>query len=147
MADPAHPEPDHWRDLIRQDPTAILTDYAILDGAVLDGAVLDGTGLDQPVLLVSWTRHAISEITVHDLATGERTGTVTLPGTGHAGGAARLGTTGGISVRPEGGHEAWFGYTDNTTPAAVYRYDARAGDVSRWAQAPGAVEVPDVRTR
>ena len=137
VSDPAHPEPDRWRDLVGQDPTAILTDFAILDGP----------GLDRPMLVVSWTRHAVSEITVHDLATGEQTGTLALPGTGHAGGAARLGTTGGISARPEGGHEAWFGYTDNTTPAAVYHYDARTGSVSRWAQAPGAVEVPDVRTR
>jgi prolyl oligopeptidase len=139
VSDPAHPEPERWRDLVGPDPTAILTDYAILDGA----------GLDRPVLVVSWTRHAISEITVHDLATGEQTGTLALPGTGHAGAAARLGTTGGISARPEGGHEAWFGYTDHTAPATVYRYDARSAvaDVSRWAQAPGAVEVPDVRTR
>ncbi len=137
VADPAHPDPARWRDLIAQDPAAILNDYAILDGAELG----------QPVLVTSWTRHAVSEITVHDLGTGERTGTVALPGTGHAGGAARLGTTGGISARPEGGHEAWFGYTDNTTPATVYRYDARSGEVSRWAQAPGAVEVPNVLTR
>jgi prolyl oligopeptidase len=137
VTDPAHPEPASWRDLIGQDPTAILNDYAILDGAELA----------RPVLVASWTRHAISEITVHDLATGERTGTLALPGTGHAGGAARLGTTGGIIARPEGGHEAWFDYTDNITPAAVYRYDARSGEVTPWAQAPGAVEVPDVRTR
>ena len=137
VTDPAHPEPASWRDLIGQDPAAILNDYAILDGP----------GLGRPVLVASWTRHAISEITVHDLATGERTGTLALPGTGHAGGAARLGTTGGISARPEGGHEAWFDYTDNTTPATVYHYDARSGEVSRWAEAPGAVEVPDVRTR
>ncbi len=137
VADPAHPGPSRWRDLIAQDPAAILNDYAILDGAELG----------QPVLVASWTRHAVSEITVHDLGTGEQTGTVALPGTGHAGGAARLGTTGGISARPEGGHEAWFGYTDNTTPATVYRYDARSGEVSRWARAPGAVEVPDVLTR
>ena len=142
VSDPAHPEPDRWRDLVGQDPTAILTDFAILDGTAPDG-----TGLDRPVLVVSWTRHAVSEITVHDLATGERTGTLALPGTGHAGGAARLGTTGGISARPEGGHEAWFGYTDNTTPSAVYHYDARTREVSRWAQAPGPVEVPDVCTR
>ena len=48
VADPAHPEPDRWRDLVGQDPAAILTDFAILDGA----------GLDRPVLVVSWTRHA-----------------------------------------------------------------------------------------
>jgi prolyl oligopeptidase len=137
VTDPARPEPAGWRDLISQDPTAILNDYAILDGPELG----------RPVLVASWTRHAISEITVHDLVTGERTGGLALPGSGRAGGAGRLGTTGGISARPEGGHQAWFGYTDNTTPATIYHYDARSGEVSRWAQAPGAVEVPDVRTR
>ena len=36
-----------------------------------------------------------------------------------------LGTAGGLSERPEGGHEAWFGYTDYTTPPLVLRFDAR----------------------
>ena len=140
VADPAQPEASRWRDLISQDPTAILTDFAILDGP----------GLARPVLLVSWTRHAISELSVHDLATGERTGAVTLPGPGPDGTGAqtgRLGTTGGISERPEGGHEAWFGYTDNTTPLMIYHYDARDGSAQVWATAPGAVQVPDVSTR
>ena len=35
-------------------------------------AILDGAELARPVLLASWTRHALSEITVHDLGTGER---------------------------------------------------------------------------
>jgi hypothetical protein len=62
---------------------------------VLSGyAILDGAELDRPVLLAEWTRHAVSEITVHDLATGERVGQVPLPG---------LGTVGGASERPEGG--------------------------------------------
>jgi prolyl oligopeptidase len=103
-----------------------------------DFAILDGPELDRPLLLVSWTRHAISEISVHDLATGQRTGTVPLPG---------LGTIGGLSERPEGGHEAWFGYTDNTTPALVLRYDARSGAVETWDRSPGLVEVPEVATR
>ena len=64
----------NWRDLISEDPAAILTDFAILDGPELA----------RPVLLVSWTRHAISEISVHDLATGERTGMLALPGAGLA---------------------------------------------------------------
>jgi prolyl oligopeptidase len=133
VADPAQPEAEHWRDLIGEDPAAILTDYAILDGPELA----------RPVLLASWTRHAISEISVHDLATGERTGTLALPGSE----TGRLGSTGGISERPEGGHEAWFGYTDNTTPLMIYHYDARDGAVRVWATAPGAVQVPDVTTR
>ena len=133
VADPTEPEAANWRDLIAEDPTAILSDFAILDGPELA----------RPVLLAAWTRHAISEITVHDLATGERTGALALPGAD----AGRLGTTGGISERPEGGHEAWFGYTDNTTPLMIYHYDARDGAVRVWATAPGAVQVPDVTTR
>jgi prolyl oligopeptidase len=132
VADPARPGADTWRDLIGQDPTAILNDFAILDGAELD----------RPVLLAAWTRHAISEITVHDLATGERTGTLALPGPGGAASAARLGTMGGISERPEGGHEAWFSYTDTTTPVTIYRYNAETGDVVIWARAPGTAGLP-----
>jgi prolyl oligopeptidase len=137
VADPAQPEAANWRDLISEDPAANLTDFAILDGPELA----------RPVLLVSWTRHAIGEISVHDLATGERTGMLALPGAGPGGGTGRLGTIGGISERPEGGHQAWFGYTDNTTPLMIYHYDARDGSVQVWATAPGAVQVPDVSTR
>jgi prolyl oligopeptidase len=137
VADPAQPGPQNWRDLIAEDPAAVLSDYAILDGE----------DLDQPVLLAAWTRHAISDITVHDLVTGEQTGRLALAGPGATDGPSRLGTTGGISERPEGGHEAWFGYTDNTTPVTIQHYDARTGEVRVWARAPGAVTVPDVHTR
>ena len=125
VTDPADPGPATWRDLIAQDPEAVLRGYAILDGAELA----------RPVLLASWTRHAVSEITVHDLATGERVGWVPLPG---------LGTVGGISERPEGGHEAWFVYTDYTTSSVVLRFDARTSEVTTWATAPGSTAVPDV---
>jgi prolyl oligopeptidase len=120
--------PATWRDLIREDPEAVLRGYGILDGPELD----------RPVLLASWTRHALSEITVHDLATGDQVGQVPLPGAG---------TTGGTSERPEGGHEAWFVYTDYTTSSVVLRFDARDSTVSTWATAPGSVEVPAVSTR
>ncbi|MFI0411260.1 prolyl oligopeptidase family protein [Actinomadura sp. 3N508] len=126
VTDPADPSYATWRDLVPQDPEAVLTDYAILDD------------LDRPVLLAGWTRHAISEITVHDLESGARLGTVPTPG---------LGTIGGIVERPEGGHEAWFGYTDNVTPSSVMHYDARTGETTLWASAPGTVEVPDIETR
>jgi prolyl oligopeptidase len=126
VADPAYPGPAGWRDLIGERADAVLGGYAILDGAELP----------RPLLLAGWTRHAISEITVHDLATGEQTGTVPLPG---------LGSIGGISERPEGGHEAWFSYTDNTTPVIIEHYDGRSGQVRQWARAPGSVDVPPVR--
>ena len=117
-----------WQELLPSDSAAVLGGYAILDGAELG----------RPVLLAAWTRHAISEITVHDLATGELRGQLGLPG---------LGTIGGLHERPEGGHEAWFAYTDHTTPAAVYHYDARDGAVSLAERAPGSVAVPAVTTR
>src|SRR6516162_509134 len=117
-----------WQELIGEDPGAVLREYAILDGAELA----------RPVLVACWTRHALSEITVHDLASGALLGGVALPG---------LGTAGGLSERPEGGHEAWFGYTDYTTPALVLRFDARTSQVSTWATAPGRVPVPAVTAR
>ncbi|WP_030171072.1 prolyl oligopeptidase family serine peptidase [Spirillospora albida] len=126
VADPSDPSYETWRELLPEDPEAVLSDFAVLDD------------LERPVLLAGWTRHAISEITVHDLETGERLGTVPTPG---------LGSIGGIMERPEGGHEAWFGYTDNVTPSAVYRYDARTGETTLWASAPGTVSVPEIETR
>jgi prolyl oligopeptidase len=123
ICDPESPDPAGWRDLLTEDPEAVLRDYTILDG------------LDQPVLLAAWTRHAVGEITVHDLVTGARRSTVELPG---------LGSVSGLRGRPEGGHEAWFGYTDFTTPSMVLSYDALTGNVTTWASPPGEVPAVDV---
>ena len=117
---------EDWRPLVPEDEVAVLDGYAILDGPELG---------EEPVLLCSWTRHAVSEVTVHQLRSGARTGLVPVPG---------LGSLGGLIERPEGGHEAWFGYTDHVTPSSVYRYDARTGDVTLWANAPGTVETPPI---
>ncbi|MFC6084920.1 prolyl oligopeptidase family serine peptidase [Sphaerisporangium aureirubrum] len=125
VTEPGRLTAEHWRELIAEDAEAVLSDFAILDD------------LDRPVMLAGWTRHAISEITVHDLVTGERIGEVPLPG---------LGSIGAITEHPEGGHEAWFGYTDQTSPTSIRRYDARTGETTLWAAAPGAVEVPEVTT-
>jgi len=124
VADPAAPGPEGWRDLIPEDPSAVLRGFAILDS---------DDELTRPVLVVSRTRHAVSEVTVHDLATGSRLATLGLPG---------IGSVGGIAERPEGGHEAWFGYTDYTTPPVVLRYDATTGAVDTWATSPGSVSDP-----
>jgi prolyl oligopeptidase len=125
VADPQAPAPENWRDLIGEDPTAVLSDFAILDD------------LERPVLVVSRTRHAVSEVAVHDLATGAPRQALKLPG---------IGSVGGIAERPEGGHEAWFGYTDYTTPPLVLRYDAAAGELSTWATSPGSVDSPPAVT-
>ena len=117
-----------WTDLVPEDEEAVLEGFAILDG----------DELSEPVLLCAWTRHAMGEVSVHDLRSGRRTGSVPLPG---------LGSVGGLSERPEGGHEAWLGYTDHVTPSSVYRYDATTGETSLWATAPGTVQVPEVHAR
>ncbi|WP_069113163.1 prolyl oligopeptidase family serine peptidase [Jiangella alba] len=127
VTDPTTPEPEHWRDLLPEDPEAVLEDFALLDGAELDA----------PVLLAARTRHAVSEVTAHALATGDALHTLELPG---------IGSAGGLSERPEGGHEAWFGYTDHTVPVRVLHYDARTRAVSTYADAPGLVDVPAVRS-
>jgi len=121
VADPAVPGPEGWRDLIPEDPSAVLHGYAILDD------------LPRPAIVVSRARHAVSEVTVHDMATGQQTAVLTMPG---------IGSVGGIAERPEGGHEAWFAYTDYSTPPAVLRYDAATGTLDTWATAPGAAGRP-----
>ncbi len=114
---------DDWRVLVPEDPEAVLEGWA----------VLDGEALPDPVLLVVRSHHAVGRIHRHDLRSGAETGSVPMPG---------LGTVAGISDRPEGGHEAWFGYTDHVTPASVYHYDAVTDATSLWASAPGSVDVP-----
>jgi prolyl oligopeptidase len=128
VVDPQDPAYENWTDLVSQDPEAVL------DGFV----VLDGEELERPLLLTAWTRHAVGEVAVHDLATGASRGRVPLPG---------VGSVGALSEHPEGGHEAWIGYTDSVTPSSVLRYDALTGETTTWATAPGAVEVPTVSTR
>jgi prolyl oligopeptidase len=125
VTDPHNPSYPRWTDVVAEDAEAVLDDYAILDGPELT----------EPVLLTGWTRHALSEVRVHELATGRVRAEVPLPG---------LGSGTGLLARPEGGHEAWFGYTDHVTPSSVYRYDARTGETTLWASAPGRVAVPAI---
>lgn len=104
VTSPEQPEPEHWRDVVAEDPEAVLEDWA----------VLDGPGLVQPLLLTSSARHAVSEVTVRDLRDGAPLATVATPGPG---------STGSLSVHPEGGSTAWFSHTDFATPTTVYRLD------------------------
>jgi prolyl oligopeptidase len=128
VVDPTTPAYEHWVELIGEDDEAVLEDVAILDGDELSA----------PVLAVSWTRHGVGEISLHDLATGERTGRLPLPG---------VGTLGGLTERPEGGPVMWFVYTDYTTQVHVYSFDARTGAVALYAAPPGSVDVPEVHSQ
>ena len=128
VVDPETPTYDNWLELVPEDDEAVLEDVAILDGDELDA----------PVLAASWTRHGVGEISLHDLATGERTGTLPLPG---------VGTLGGLAERPDGGPVMWFVYTDYTTQVHVYSYDARTGEVTLYAAPPGSGDVPEVHSQ
>ncbi|MEU7834481.1 prolyl oligopeptidase family serine peptidase [Nonomuraea sp. NPDC049129] len=119
VADPATPAA--WEELVPEDPAAVLGTFTLLDGGRL---------------LIARTRHAVGELAVHDAATGERTGTVPLPGSG---------SIASLTARPGGGHEAWFVYTDAVTPAEVWRHDAREGTTTRWSPAASGAAVTGSR--
>ena len=125
VTDPSTPSAEHWIELVPEDDEAVLDDIAILDGPELE----------RPILAAAWTRHTVGEITLHDLATGERIGEVPLPG---------VGTLGGLGERPDGGPLMWFVYTDFTTQVHVHQYDARTGEVTLYASPPGSVDVPEI---
>lgn len=110
VADPAHPQPEHWRDLVPE-----------------SDAVLGGWDVLADVLVVAHQRDAITAIALHDRETGAFLRPLELPGAGSA----------GAYGRPEGGHELWFSYTDYATPPRVYHHDLRTDATRIWAEPPG----------
>ncbi|RRO19389.1 S9 family peptidase [Saccharopolyspora rhizosphaerae] len=129
VADPTEPEPQNWTELIAEEPDSVLDAVRYFDG-------------DAPLLVALRTRHAVSELTLHDPATGERTGEVPLPGTGQV---TALTTVDSATERHR--DRLWIGWTDFATPPCVHTYDRSTGEVSLEASAPGTVELPEVHTR
>ena len=129
-ASPTRPRrgPKGWRDLIPEDPSAVLRGYAILDD----------DELTRPVLVVSRTRHAVSEVTVHDLATGERLADArACRGSARSAGSRsgpRAGTRRGSATRTTR-RRRWC--------CATTRRPAR---VDTWAMSPGSVADPPAVT-
>ena len=117
VADPTAPQ--DRTTVLDEDPEAVLEDWALVD---------DG-------LVALRSRHALSELAVHDRE-GALRRTVDLDG---------LGSTGGLSYDPAGGPGVWFGWTGPTTPPHVRRLDTRTGRVEVWAPSPGQVELGPVR--
>ena len=79
----------------------------------------------------AYSRHAISEVR-RGRPRGRRVPRATsrFPG---------IGSVLGITASPDGGTDAWIGYTDALTPPAVLDGDGRL-----WAAAPGTVAVPGI---
>jgi prolyl oligopeptidase len=120
VADPERPR--DWTTVLGEDDEAVLEDVELLGGP------------DGPLLLALRTRHAVSELALHDLD-GALVRPVELPG---------LGSVPGLSSHPEGGTTVWFGWTDATTPPRVHAFDTVAGEVTLWADSPGRVDLGEV---
>jgi prolyl oligopeptidase len=125
-ADPASWAPAAWRDVVPQQPDAVLSGVALVDAP--DGAlqVLAVHAVDATDRLSVWAGPTASGPT--RLADVEGLG---------------LGSISGVSAPPEGGTSAWVGYTDYATPPSVLRWDASApGTLESWEQADVAGDVP-----
>ncbi len=124
VTQPDQPEAAHWTDLLPEDPA---------------GGVLAGFALTTDAVVALRSRHAVSEIAVHDRTTGALRFPVALPGLGAA----------DITARPELGDDLWIGYTDHVTPYRVLHLNlAGAGPATLpevWAVPPGAPGAPSVR--
>ncbi|MBW0093716.1 S9 family peptidase [Pseudonocardia sp. KRD-184] len=125
VTDPSTPGRGNWRPLVDEDPGSVLDAVVLLDG-------------DAPRLAVLRSRHAVSELALHH-PDGTPAEAVALPGTGSVPGL----TVADRDTPAEHGR-LWIGWTDLVTPPQVHRYEA--GALVLEATAPGAVEVPDVRT-
>jgi prolyl oligopeptidase len=127
VTEPTNPGREHWRELVAEDPESVLDAVRRLEQPG-----------GEPLLVLLRSRHAVAELLLHGLD-GTPRGTVPLPGPG---------SLTGLSVAdrdtPEQEGRLWVGWTDFVTPAQVHRYEN--GTTVLEATAPGAVDVPSVRS-
>ena len=131
VTDPARPRPEHWTELVAEDPGSVL------------GAVrwLEDPAGGEPLLVLARTRHALAELHLHAVADGAYRCTVPLPGAGSLTGLSTA------DERTEGQQgRVWIGWTDFVTPPCVHGYRL-GGDTTLIEPAPGAVDLPAVHTR
>ena len=128
VADPADPAtwaPEAWRDVVPQQPDAVLSDVTLVDGPDGGLQVLAVHAVDATDRLSVWAADGSG-----------RLADVPAPGAG---------SISGVVSRPEGGTEAWVGYTDYATPPSVLRWDAGAPEVLEdWERAAVAGAVPEL---
>lgn len=132
VADPAHPTPEHWEELVAEDPDSVL------------GGVrwLHDPGGGKPSLVLARTRHAVAELHRHAVADGSHQGVIPLPGTGSLTGLSTV-----DELTPTGAGQIWIGWTDFLTPPCVYRHDSGAATTQLLEAAPGVAELPPLHTR
>ena len=133
VTEPTRPGRAHWRELVAEDPEAVLEGVRWLQPVGTTDPV-DG------LLVLARSRHAVAELALHGLD-GTPRRTVPLPGPG-----SLTGLTTADRGTPERNGRLWIGWTDLVTPAHVRRFDLDAGETVLEASAPGAVTIPPVHT-
>ncbi|RJQ74543.1 S9 family peptidase [Pseudonocardiaceae bacterium YIM PH 21723] len=128
VADPVSPQRNQWRELIAEEPDSVLQTVRLRAGS-------------QPRLVALRTRHAISELHLHDTE-GARLSAVPLPGLGKV-----LGLSTADPGTPDADGTVWFGWVNFVTPPCVYRYTETTGSPELVATAPGAVNLPEVHCK
>ncbi len=132
VADPADPAtwaPGKWQDVVPQQPDAVLSDIALVDGPDGELQVLAVHAVDATDRLSVWAGP-------DSPAQPGRLVDVDRPGAG---------SISGVTAPPEGGTQAWIGYTDYATPPSVYSWDAADPTSLRgWEKAAVAGRVPHV---
>ena len=108
--------------MIPQADDAVLSDLALVDGPAGDLRVLAVHSVDATDRLSLWAADGSG-----------RPADVDPPG---------VGSIAGVVSRPEGGTDAWVGYTDYATPPSVFRWDGET--LTEEERAPVAGEVPSV---
>lgn len=119
VADPSTPTPEYWRELVPEE-TAVIRSVAYTNDAIV----------------VVRQRDVVSEVAVHDRATGALRYDVPLPGLG----------TAAAFERPDGGDEVWIGYSDFFTPFEVWHHDVATRRTNLWARPPGSDRAADLTT-
>jgi prolyl oligopeptidase len=128
VTDPADPgtwAPEAWQDVVPQQPDAVLSDVTLVDAP-------DGT---------------LQVLAVHAVDATSRLSVWNADGSGRRAdvGGLGVGSVSGVSSRPEGGSEAWVGYTDYATPPSVLRWDAGSPTtLGSWEEAAVAGEIPEL---
>jgi prolyl oligopeptidase len=133
VTDPATPHREHWRELVAEDPGSVLQGVRWLEPATGEGG--------GPLLVLARARHAVAELSLVSPADGTPRGGIPLPGKG-----SLSGLTTADRDTPEQRGRVWIGWTDLVTPYQVQRFDLAAGRTELAEAAPGAVDVPAVRT-
>jgi len=118
-ADPSHPGPDGWKDVVPE-PKGVIDDFQIVGGKL--------------ALVIA--ENAVSRVMIYSLD-GKLEREVALP---------TLGTVGGLAG-DAAGHELYFGFTSFAFPNTLYRYDLQKHTLAPVESSTSPLRAADYVTR